>query len=440
VQRAQQPARRLRHVDHVGREREAVEAQAADVRLEQHVHLGGWLVDALLDRDGHALDELEQLDLLLLAHRHVRKLLGEREQPEDLGGREREAARARERGTAKVRGSERAIPGEREQERARARARATESARWACAQTRTPRSRSPRRRAAHLDVGERGLEVLVVERDGVVRHVVVCGHAAEVGRLQRARLAHVPHEAGALEHGRGRVDEVEAWAVEQLVARGLRRRDAVQRRVLEHPDEEIRIAEPVGAVARRRARAEDDLGVQVVGEAADELRLDGELLVEEREVVLQLRVRREHDPLALGVVLRPAGAADHLHHVERRELGPLALLRVVDLRALDDDRVRGQVDAPRQRRRRDQHLDVPVVEELFDALAVGADHPGVVDPKPVREELGELGVAAEAGLVEEDLAAGRVVGQEAAERALVQSQVAHRARGLGGLLARVHKD
>ena len=73
-QAAHQAARALRHVHHVAREREAVELQARHVRLQQHVDLGRRLVEPLLDRHGHAVDELGELELLLLAHNH--ELLG----------------------------------------------------------------------------------------------------------------------------------------------------------------------------------------------------------------------------------------------------------------------------------------------------------------------------------------------------------------------------
>ena len=45
---------------------------------------------------------------------------------------------------------------------------------------------------------------------------------------------------------------------------------------------------------------------------------------------------------------------------------PFPLLRGVDLRALDDDRVRREVDPPGQGARGDQDLQVSVGEEVFD--------------------------------------------------------------------------
>eukprot|EP00965_Chrysotila_dentata_P147333 4863887-Pleurochrysis_carterae.AAC.2 len=69
VDATHQPRGALRDVRHVGEEREAVELELRDVGLQQHVRLCRRLVNSLLHRDGHALDQAHQLLLLLLAHR-----------------------------------------------------------------------------------------------------------------------------------------------------------------------------------------------------------------------------------------------------------------------------------------------------------------------------------------------------------------------------------
>ena len=112
-------------------------------------------------------------------------------------------------------------------------------------------------------------------------------------------------------------------------------------------------------------RTENNFGVQSVGELLDELRFDGELLVEQRQVVLQLGVLRDDDTFAERVKLRPTRTAHHLHDVLETKLVPTTLFGVVHLRALDDHGVRGQVDPPRERRRGDEHLNVTVAEELL---------------------------------------------------------------------------
>ena len=77
----------------------------------------------------------------------------------------------------------------------------------------------------------------------------------------------------------------------------------------------------------------------------------------------------------------------HLQHVERAELHPAAFLRTIDLRAFDDGGVCRQVDAPRECRRRDKHLDVTRGEQVLDERTVDARHAGVVDAEAVRQQI-----------------------------------------------------
>lgn len=58
--------------------------------------------------------------------------------------------------------------------------------------------------------------------------------------------------------------------------------------------------------------SQDYLSVEHVGQLAHHLTLYGQLLVEQRQVVLQLSVGRDQDALTLGVVLRTAGSTKHL--------------------------------------------------------------------------------------------------------------------------------
>lgn len=74
----------LLHVHHVGEERKAVELELADVGLQEDVDLGRRLLHALLDGDGHALDEAPQLLLLLRPHDDVAELRGEGEEAQQL--------------------------------------------------------------------------------------------------------------------------------------------------------------------------------------------------------------------------------------------------------------------------------------------------------------------------------------------------------------------
>ena len=80
------------------------------------------------------------------------------------------------------------------------------------------------------------------------------------------------------------------------------------------------------------------------------------LVGEEGEVVRELVVRGDDGAVARLVELGAAGAAEDLEDVEDADVDEGAALGVVDLGALDDDGVRRQVHAPRQRRRAAQDL------------------------------------------------------------------------------------
>lgn len=58
--------------------------------------------------------------------------------------------------------------------------------------------------------------------------------------------------------------------------------------------------------------AQYDLCVEHIGQFAHHLTLDGKLLVEQGQVILQLSVGRDQDSLSLGVILRTTGSAKHL--------------------------------------------------------------------------------------------------------------------------------
>ena len=74
-----------------------------------------------------------------------------------------------------------------------------------------------------------------------------------------------------------------------------------------------------------------------------------------RAVSRQRRVRGDEGRVPGGVELRPTRPPEDLHHVEHRQIDEPALLRIVHVGALAYDGVRGQVDAPRERRRAEEH-------------------------------------------------------------------------------------
>ena len=81
------------------------------------------------------------------------------------------------------------------------------------------------------------------------------------------------------------------------------------------------------------------LGVEAVGQAADELALDRRLAREQRQVVRELVVCRDDHSFAARVELRPARAPEDLQHVQHAQVHERALLGVVNLRALQETTV-----------------------------------------------------------------------------------------------------
>ena len=60
---------------------------------------------------------------------------------------------------------------------------------------------------------------------------------------------------------------------------------------------------------------QNEFRVEDVSQLGHHLGLDRQLLVEQRQVVLQLGVVGDEDPLAFGVVLRPTRTTQHLEDV-----------------------------------------------------------------------------------------------------------------------------
>lgn len=75
--------------------------------------------------------------------------------------------------------------------------------------------------------------------------------------------------------------------------------------------------------------AQHNLCIQHVWEFGHHLTLDGKLLVEQWEVILQLSMGSDQDPLALGIILRSPGTTQHLK--QKRSQVSKGHLRAVSL-------------------------------------------------------------------------------------------------------------
>lgn len=76
------------------------------------------------------------------------------------------------------------------------------------------------------------------------------------------------------------------------------------------------------------------LSVEVVDEVLVEVALNGELASEQREVLVELGLRRDDCSVALFVKLGSSRPAKDLHHVQNIQIHKGSMLGVVDVRAL----------------------------------------------------------------------------------------------------------
>ena len=282
--------------------------------------------------------------------------------------------------------------------------------------------------------------MLVESLNSAVGDVVVARDATEIGGLQCATSSVVSAQARLIQLHRGGVNQIRASELERGII--LQRIDAhsVQIRVAKHAYVQISVPQPIHSLAGALDRAKHNLSVERVGQVVDKLGLDGQLLVQERKIVLQLTVLCDDDALTESVELGTTSTSHHLHHVLEAQFIPTALFRVVHLRALDDHRVRGKVYTPRQGGGAHQHLHVPIRKELLDQRAIRAGHTGVVDCEAVRQNVAQVRGTALLRLRDENLSAGAVLLEELRQLIVLQRRVAHRLGRLGRLLSAVDED
>ncbi len=99
----------------------------------------------------------------------------------------------------------------------------------------------------------------------------------------------------------------------------------------------------------------------------------------------ELVVAGDDGAVTRGVELGPAGSPEDLQHVKDADVHEAAVLGVVDLGALDDDGVGGEVDAPGEGGGADEDLDEALGEVFLHQVTVAAQHAGMVSAWSRRE-------------------------------------------------------
>eukprot|EP00754_Rhynchopus_humris_P049346 Rhum_TRINITY_DN8342_c0_g1::Rhum_TRINITY_DN8342_c0_g1_i1::g.27448::m.27448 len=292
--------------------------------------------------------------------------------------------------------------------------------------------------------------------DGLVLDVEVRSHPAHVhgAVVVRRRVCLVPHHLRRVQALRRRRHQLHRGVAETRVLDEGVRLQAVRQGVLAHPDVEVGELQPLVSLFPRVDGAQHDLGVQVVCEVVLQLRLDGHTAAHRVDVVGQLVHGRHDDALAVVVVsrrrhhrvhlplraareLRTTRTSEDLAHVEDRDVRPATLGCVVHLRAVDDDRVRGKVDTPRERGRAHEQLEGAFGEELDDERPGVLQETGVVDADARREKVLQLLAAALAHLLP---CPRRHILLREQVSVLLLRHLPDRLRNLVRLRTRVHED
>ena len=125
-----------------------------------------------------------------------------------------------------------------------------------------------------------------------------------------------PHHLGAIERPRRLADQLPPVLRKIRVHSRLFPRQAVRQRVLLHSRVQVRVPQPLRPLAHVRHRSQHHLGIEVIRQVGDELRLNRGGVRQQREVVREFFMLGDDDALAGGVESRPTRSAENLLHVQ----------------------------------------------------------------------------------------------------------------------------
>mmetsp|Transcript_97493 Transcript_97493/g.173621 ORF Transcript_97493/g.173621 Transcript_97493/m.173621 type:complete len:371 (+) Transcript_97493:1300-2412(+) len=166
-----------------------------------------------------------------------------------------------------------------------------------------------------LNVGHHWPKMLVVCGNGWVLDVVVTCHTAKGSHLDLASSLIILDEVVLVQHHERSVDQVHTSLLQESVFLSLIGGDAVEAWRAHHANVKVGVSQPVHSILASLDGAQHHLGIHHVRQATKDLRLNRKLLVQERQVVLELAVLGDDNAVPLLVVLRPSGSSNHLHHI-----------------------------------------------------------------------------------------------------------------------------
>jgi len=136
-----------------------------------------------------------------------------------------------------------------------------------------------------------------------------------------------------------------------------------------------------------------NLSINRLRQSPIQITLNRLLILHHFHIFVHFLMLCQNDSFSLSIILRSTSTTEDLLHIENTNILERALRRIINFGPLDDYPVRGQVHTPGERGRGAEDFDVPVSEEVFDEVAVFAEHAGVVGGEAEVEQFFYLEVA-----------------------------------------------
>ena len=193
-----------------------------------------------------------------------------------------------------------------------------------------------------------GFQQLVISRHSFVSAVKMSCNPGQLCWLKSTSFAFIFQKSRFLQLHGSRVNQIGPVSGKLGIFFNGAWLDSVQSWRPHHTNVEVSVSKPVDGIFHVLDGSQDKFSVEHIGQLGHHLRFHRQLLIEQGQVVLQLRMVGDQNTFSLGVVLRSTGSSKHLEDVQSSQFGPTAFFRIVDLRTFDDDGMSWQIDTPCQ--------------------------------------------------------------------------------------------
>ena len=366
-------AGRLCDVNHVSHQSQSFQLKSGNESLQKNIDLRMGFVNALLDWNGNAAQQLGQFKFLVLADWDVLEFVTERKDTEKF------------------------------------------------------------------NIGDGRLDVLRVRQHGVVTNIVVRRNPSKLCGLQAPSLLVVFNQSSPLQNNGGRVNKVNTLLHQRIIVLVIGA-DTVQTGGAKHSNKQISIPEPFNTLFAVPDIPENNLSIHIIGQPTHQLTFDGQLLVHQRKVVLNLRLRSDDDTLTKGIKLRPSGSSQHLQDILRAQLNPTSLLGGVNLGSFNDDCMGGKVNTPGKSCSTHKNLDTAIVKERLNRVTVCKTQSSMVDTKPIRQKVFKGRVINRVRFLGQNGPAGGITAKNLADGLHLEGLVSDILSRFGCLLTRVNEN